>query len=159
MTIAAAQLLLFSTKAILRQVRSRASRPRDGASDRLISAVQEQLGKHETGTDWEPSIEFDRAALTSLVSRIEVHQNRLIVSLKPTNQSTEPEILSISWQKPPSKRFRRILLPHGALRESVRPDRAERRARLVSAIARSRCWLDEIVTGSVIDAEELARRE
>ena len=43
--------------------------------------------------------------------------------------------------------------------EDIRPDRAERRARLVSAIARGRCWLDEIVSGSVIDAEQLAKRE
>ena len=52
-----------------------------------------------------------------------------------------------------------MLLPHGAKREDVRPDRAERRARLVSSIARGRHWLDEIVTGTVIDAEQLAKRE
>jgi len=50
-------------------------------------------------------------------------------------------------------------LPHGAKRENIRPDRAERRARLVKAIARGRCWLDEILTGSVIDVEQLAKRE
>jgi site-specific DNA recombinase len=125
----------------------------------ILSAVQEHLTKQRTGTDSEPPVKFDHHALTSLVSRIEVRKNRLVVSLWPTDQATEPERLSMSWQKPPSKPFRRILLPHGAVRESVRPDRAERRARLVSSIARGRRWLDEIVTGSVTDAEELARRE
>jgi site-specific DNA recombinase len=40
-----------------------------------------------------------------------------------------------------------------------RPERAERRARLVSAIASGRRWLDEIVSGSITDAEHLAKRE
>jgi len=44
-------------------------------------------------------------------------------------------------------------------RETTRPERAERRARLVGAIARGRRWLDEIVKGSVTDAEQLAKRE
>jgi hypothetical protein len=57
------------------------------------------------------------------------------------------------WQKPPSKRARKTLLPHGTLRDKLRPERAERRARLVKAIARGRRWLQEIVTGSVTDAE------
>jgi site-specific DNA recombinase len=67
--------------------------------------------------------------------------------------------LSIPWQKPPSKRFRKILMPHGASREDIRPDRAERRLRLITAIARGRRWLDEVMTGSIIDAEQLAKRE
>ena len=71
----------------------------------------------------------------------------------------EAATLSIPWQKPPSKRFRKILLPTGALRENIRPDRAERRVRLISAIARGRRWLDEIMTGSITDAEQLAKRE
>jgi hypothetical protein len=50
-------------------------------------------------------------------------------------------------------------MPHGAVREEIRPDRAERRVRLISAIARGRRWLDEIMTGSITDAEQLARRE
>ena len=62
-------------------------------------------------------------------------------------------------KKPPSKRFRKILLPNGALREHIRPDRAERRLRLNSAIARGRRWLDEIVSGSITDAALLAKRE
>ena len=41
----------------------------------------------------------------------------------------------------------------------MRPERAERRARLVKAIARGRRWLQEIVTGPVTAAEQLAKRE
>jgi hypothetical protein len=50
-------------------------------------------------------------------------------------------------------------MPSGALREHIRPDRAERRVRLINAIARARRWLDEIMTGSLTDAEQLAKRE
>ena len=67
--------------------------------------------------------------------------------------------LRIPWQKPPSKRFRKILMPHGALRNDIRPERAERRLRLVSAIARGRRWLDEIIAGSITDVGQLAKRE
>ena len=80
----------------------------------------------------------------------------MLMLLTPTDRSTESVTLSILWQKPPSKRFRKILMPHGALREHVRPDRADRRVRLVGAIARGRHWLDEIMTGSITDAGQLA---
>jgi len=52
-----------------------------------------------------------------------------------------------------------MLMPHGALREDIRPERAERRLRLISAIARGRRWLDEIIAGSITDAGQLAKRE
>jgi site-specific DNA recombinase len=67
--------------------------------------------------------------------------------------------LFILWQKPPSKRFREILLPHGSSRKEIRPERPERRLRLVNAIARGRRWLDEMISGSVTDAEQIALRE
>jgi site-specific DNA recombinase len=73
--------------------------------------------------------------------------------------SERPRRLSILWQKPPSKRFRQILLPHGTSRNEVRPERPERRLRVVSAIARGRRWLDEIISGSATDAAQIALRE
>jgi len=97
--------------------------------------------------------------LAALVSRIEVQRTQLVISLKPTDRSTEAVTLSIPWQKPPTKRFRKILIPHGAVREDIRPDRAERRLRLISAIARGRRWLDEIMAGSITDPEQLAKRQ
>ena len=71
----------------------------------------------------------------------------------------EAATLSIPWQKPAPKRFRKILVPTEELRENIRPDRVERRVRLISAIARARRWLDEIMTGSITDAQQLAKRE
>jgi hypothetical protein len=125
----------------------------------VVSAIKEQLRHQKSPTDRPQPIKFDRKVLGSPVSRIEVQTNRLVVSLKPTDHSAEPELISVPWQKPPSRRSREILLPHGTLRENIRPERAERRARLVTAIARGRRWLDELSSGAVIDAQQLAKRE
>jgi site-specific DNA recombinase len=109
-------------------------------------------------------------AIAELVDRIDVYKDRLAVGLRSrensgatdltdSNDPTGNRLLTIPWQKPPSKRFREILLPHGASRNEIRPERPERRLRLVSAVARGRRWLDEMITGSVTDAEQIALRE
>ena len=48
---------------------------------------------------------------------------------------------------------------HGTPRANVRPERADRRARLVCAIARGRRWLDDIIAGSLSSPQQLAQRE
>ena len=106
----------------------------------------------------------DHRTIPEQVARIDVHRDRLCLRLKSPNnagpeESSGEELLSIPWQKPPSKRSRQILLPHGASRTDVRPERAERRVHLVSAIARGRRWLDEVVSGSITQAEQIATRE
>jgi hypothetical protein len=112
-----------------------------------------------------------QSAIAELIERIDVHNDRLVVRLKPqenlgsneqANDTEEPNderLLSIHWQKPPFKRFREILLPHRASRKQIRPERPKRRLRLVSAIARGRRWLDEIISGSVTGVEQIASRE
>ena len=50
-------------------------------------------------------------------------------------------------------------MPIGASWSEVRPTRIERRARLVSAIARGRRWLYEIVSGFVTNIEQIATRQ
>jgi site-specific DNA recombinase len=111
------------------------------------------------------------STITNLIDRIDVHKDRLAVRLRPRenpgtispaediDELINGRLLSIPWQKPPSKRFRQILLPHGSSRNEVRPERPERRLRLVSAMARGRRWLDEIMSGSVTGAEQIAFRE
>jgi site-specific DNA recombinase len=98
-------------------------------------------------------------ALSAVISRIEVRKSQLMVWMAATDASSEPKVRSIPWQKPPSKRYRSILLPHGAQQEDIRPDRAERRVRLVRAIATGRRWLNDIVSGSITSADQLAKRE
>jgi site-specific DNA recombinase len=106
----------------------------------------------------------DRDAVEQLVTQIIVHTDRLIVHLKSdaedqVSDNPDDRLLTIRWQKPPSKRRRQILLPYNASRSEVRPERFERRARLVSAIARGRQWLDDVVSGRVTSVAELCARE
>jgi site-specific DNA recombinase len=106
----------------------------------------------------------DHRALLEHVVSIEVHQDRLCLQLKSPDNSASDEssgeqTLSIPWQKPPSRRSRQILLPHGASRTDIRPERAERRVHLVSTIARGRRWLNEVVSSAVTEAEQIADRE
>src|SRR6516164_7924467 len=126
----------------------------------ISSALQKYITEQDSGaSDRDDPVKFDHDGLATLVSRIEVQRTQLVMSLKPIDRSTEAATLSVPWQKPPSKRFRKILVPHGATPEDIRPDRAERRLRLITAIARARRWLDEIVSGSITDAAQLARPE
>jgi site-specific DNA recombinase len=96
----------------------------------------------------------DRESLVQLVAGIVVQTDKLVVQLRSDHTDEEPDrsdspSLTIPWQKPPSKRSRRILLPHNASRREVQPEQFERRARLVSAIAKGRQWLDDVVSGRV----------
>jgi site-specific DNA recombinase len=129
--------------------------------------VLKSLKKHlATKHDGSPSCAVrlgDREALAKLVAGIVVHKDKLTIRLKshadeasdrPDNQS-----LTIPWQKPPSKRSRQILLPHNASQSNVRPEQFERRARLVSALARGRRWLDDVVSGRVTTIAQLCARE
>jgi site-specific DNA recombinase len=106
----------------------------------------------------------DRGDLEQLVAGIVVYKDRLIVRLKSDNADEASDCpddrsLTIPWQKPPSKRSREILLPHNASRSDVRPEQFERRSRLVSAIARGRRWLDDVVSGRVTTVAQLCTRE
>jgi len=106
----------------------------------------------------------DRGLIAEQVVRIDVHKDRLMVRLKSAvteegSHSTDGQLLSIPWQKPLSRKSRQILIPLGVPRNEVRPTRIERRARLVNAIAQGRRWLDEIVSGSATNIEQIATRQ
>jgi DNA invertase Pin-like site-specific DNA recombinase len=126
------------------------------------------LGQHlvaqkEKQTSSAPQI-GDRKTVLELVARIDVHEDRLAVRLKSADaeeasDKADDHLLSIPWRKPPSRKSRQILIPHGIPKNEVRPTRIERRARLVNAIARGRRWLDEIVSGLVIGVEQIAARQ
>jgi len=134
----------------------------------IEGVVVKSLSEHLTSQNGMPAFATaGHGAIAEFIDRIDVHRDRLAVRLRSRenpetadgNDPTDDRILSIPWQKPPSKRFRQILLPHGASRNHNRPERPERRLRLVNAIARGRRWLDEIVSSSVTNAEQIAMRE
>jgi hypothetical protein len=117
--------------------------PAADVEDTVLKSLKKHLATKQDGS---PSCAVrlgDREALAQLVAGIVVHKDRLIVRLKSNNADdasdcSDDRSLTIPWQKPPSKRPRQILLPHNKSRSDVRPEQFERRARLVSAIARGR---------------------
>jgi DNA-binding transcriptional regulator LsrR (DeoR family) len=50
-----------------------------------------------------------------------------------------------------------VILAEG--QDKARPIRAEARARFLEGIAKARHWLDELVTGSVMSTDQIAKRE
>ena len=129
----------------------------------VIKSVKEHLAARRGGPTASNAYGEDRSLIAEEVVHIDVHKNCLTVRLKVVGQEeahpTDGELISIPWKKPPSRKSRQILVPIGASRSEVRPTRIERRARLVGAISRARSWLNEIVSGSVTNIEQIATRQ
>jgi site-specific DNA recombinase len=137
--------------------------PATDVEDTVLKSLKKHLATKQDGS---PSCAVrlgDREALAQLVAGIVVHKDKLIIRFKShADEASDPQddpSLTIPWQKPPSKRSRRILLPHNASRSDVRPEQFERRAQLVSAVARGRLWLDDVVSGRVTSVAQLCARE
>jgi site-specific DNA recombinase len=139
--------------------------PAADVEDIIIDALKTHLVTKQDGSASSALQLRNREALAQLVARIVVHRDKLLVRLKSDHTDEEPDraddesSLTIAWRKPPSKRARQILLPHNASRIAIQPEQFERRARLVSAIAKGRRWLDDVVSGRVTTITELCRRE
>jgi len=139
--------------------------PATDIEDIIVKSVNKHLGAQHGHPGSSSAHADDRGVMIAeQVVRIDVHKDRLIVRFKSASteeesHSTDGQLLSIPWQKPPSRKSRQILIPLGVSRNEVRPTRIERRARLVNAIARGRQWLDEIVSGSATNIEQIAARQ
>ena len=138
--------------------------PARDVEDIIVKSVHEYLAAQHAQPTSSRTLAGDRSLIAEHVVRIDVHKDRLIVRFKSAgteegSHSTDGQLLSIPWQKPPSRKSRQILIPIGVPRNEVRPIRIERRARLVNAIARGRRWLDEIVSGSVTNIGQIATRQ
>jgi site-specific DNA recombinase len=136
--------------------------PATDIEDIIVKSVNEHLAAQHGQPSSSTARADDRGMIAEQVIRIDVHNDRLMVRFKSAGteqESTDGQLLSIRWQKPPSRRSRQILIPIGVPRNEVRPTRIERRARLVNAIARGRRWLDEIVSGSAANIEQIATRQ
>jgi hypothetical protein len=137
--------------------------PATDVEDTVLKSLKQHLAANQGEATTSAACIGNHGDLAQLVAGIVVHKDKLIIRLKShadeASDYTDDQSLSIPWQKPPSKRSRQILLPHNASRSKVRPERFERRAHLVSAIARGRRWLDEIVSGRVTTVAQLCTRE
>jgi site-specific DNA recombinase len=138
--------------------------PAADIEDAVIKSLEAHLTAQQDGPTSSAAQFRDHTALTQLIASIVVHTDKLVVRFKVDETDEAPDRadgppLTIPWQKPPSKRARRVLLPHGKTRTDTRPEQFERRARLVNAIAKGRRWLDDVISGRVTNITELCTRE
>ena len=129
----------------------------------------------------------DQELISSNVDRVDVKRGHLSIKLStplvPDNHratSTEDAVmpldtkstagrrrgvdksltLEIVWTKTPSKKPRELISPSStSSRSDLRPIRSETRAKLIGAIAKGRRWLDELLTGTVKNPDQIAARE
>jgi site-specific DNA recombinase len=138
--------------------------PAADIEDVVVKFLKEHLAAKQDKSITSAMLSGDRGDLVQRIAGIVVHKNKLVVRFKSDNadeasDSPDDHSVTFPWQKPPSKRSRQILLPHNASRSDVRPEQFERRARLVSAIARGRRWLDDVVSGRITTVADLCARE
>jgi DNA invertase Pin-like site-specific DNA recombinase len=138
--------------------------PAADVEDAVVKSLKDYLAEHQNGSTANATGVGDRASVEQLVAAVTVHKDKLVVRLKSDAQdeganNSADRSITIPWRKPPSKRRRQILLPNNKSRNEVRPQHFERRARLVSSIARGRQWLDDVVSGRVHTVAELCARE
>ena len=99
--------------------------PAADIEDTILKSLKAHLAAKQDGTTFSALRLVDRGTIAQLVAGIVVHKERLVVRFKSdhtdeTSERLDDQLLMIPWQKPPSKRSRRILLPHNASR-SGRP--------------------------------------
>lgn len=107
------------------------------------------------------------------VRRVDVRPDHLLLSVwgaadtgtlpdhRPQlNHPNKNKAIRIAWKKRPAKLPRQIITaPERGAAADHRPIRSETREKLVSAIARGRFWLDEILSSKKLTAAQIADRE
>ena len=105
----------------------------------------------------------DEEVVAAAVARIDLGTDAIRMTLRAdcTREAADaepPASLIIPWQRAGMRRHRAVIrVPDRAA--PVRPMRVETRATLLTAIARGRRWLDEIVSGAVAGPDAIAMRE
>jgi site-specific DNA recombinase len=127
--------------------------PAPDIEDIIVKSLKEHLAAKRDGSTTSALPLGDRSTLAALIAGIVVHRDKLVVRFRSEHNdepSDCPDNQSLTIP---------ILLPHNASRSDVRPEQFERRARLVSTIARGRRWLDNVVSGRVTTVAELCASE
>jgi hypothetical protein len=146
----------------------------------ILSAVRKHLaGKPHNKTEAEgPDSLSDKELISTHIARVDVKRDHLAIQLtakfereseaRDRRRSAEQDqpvhrdsnVLVVPWKKTPSRRPREIILPAStSSHPDQRPIRAETRAKLVTAVAKGRHWLDDLIAGKVINVEQIAARE
>ena len=147
----------------------------------VADAVRKHLGNTPGGSG------NDEGMISSNVDRVDVKRDHLVIRLSaprvpdnhravstgdavmpPDPKSTagrrrgthKPLMLEVAWTKTPSKKPRELIPPSSnSSRSDLRPIRSETRTKLISAIAKGRRWLGELLVGTVTNPDQIAARE
>jgi site-specific DNA recombinase len=138
--------------------------PAPDIEEAVVKSLKDHLAEQQNGSTLNAPRIDDRETIEQLVAAIIVHKDKFVIRLNSdstdeASDNSNDRSISIPWQKPPTKRRRQILLQSNKSRSEVRPQHFERRAQLVSAIARGRQWLDDVVSGRMTTVAELCARE
>jgi DNA invertase Pin-like site-specific DNA recombinase len=126
----------------------------------IISAVRKHLAeipnnKKDAGC---ADLRDDKKLISTHIARVDVKGDHLAIQFAQGDPSAS--VLVVPWKKTPSKQPREIILPASrSSHHDPRPIRAETRAKLITAIAKGRHWLDELIAGTVSNVEQIAARE
>ena len=105
--------------------------PATDVEDTIVNSLNESLVVQKEKSN-SSIIRPDRKVILEQVARIDVHEDRLAIRLKPAGDErtadAADDLLSVPWLKPPRRKSRQILIPHDISKSEVRPTRIERRA-------------------------------
>ena len=144
----------------------------------ILSAVRKHLaGNNKMGAEGHHSFN-DKELISAHVARVDVKRDHLAIQLSAKSERDnmaqeprysaeqdqpvhrDPHVLVVPWKKTSSRRPREIILPAStSSHPDLRPIRAETRAKLVTAVAKGRHWLDELIAGTVTNVEQIASTE
>jgi len=164
----------YTTAALLQGDPGKAGTIRRVAADQIEKLIVAALRKHIGKAAAQKVQGIEQASegdlVRRLVARVDVHASQLLVTVHSNagdigkthaaNRHSKNQVLRIAWKKQPSK-MRREIIPASRSKVAAppRPIRSETRATLVSAIARGRYWLDEIISGKTASVSQIAKRE
>ena len=112
-----------------------------------------------------PSGELLRPARQKALRELRANVDRITlgfqsIEIRLLEDSDLPsKLIAIPWSPQAFRRKREIIQPSCESASGARPIRAEARRKLLSAIAKGRRWLDEMISGKVEGIETIANRE
>jgi site-specific DNA recombinase len=98
-----------------------------------------------------------RGRIENALERVTVGVDDVQIAFRANGTKTSPP-QCVPWTKRPGRPKREVLRPVSQSTDP-KPIRSARRATLLRSIAMGRQWLQEIVSGTVLDAAEIASRE
>ena len=119
----------------------------------------------------------DRELISAHVARVDMKRDHLAIQLyaksgpdsaaqdrrhsaeQDERNHPDPHVLVVPWTRLRRNDRESILPASTSSHPDPRPIRAETRAKLVTAIAKGRHWLDELIAGTVTNVEQIAARE